>query len=81
MDLAELKRELPHLTLWGNIDCGEILVNGLKEKIFKETEDCMEKGRPGGGYIFGSSNAIHYGVPAKNFLYMLEAAKKYGKYE
>ena len=81
MNLAELKRELPHLTLWGNIDCGETLVNGSKEKIFKETEDCMEKGKPGGGYIFGSSNSIHYGVPAKNFLYMLEAAKKYGKYE
>jgi len=44
-------------------------------------EMTMEKGRPGGGYIFGSSNAIHHGVPAKNFLYMLEAAKKYGKYE
>jgi uroporphyrinogen decarboxylase len=80
MDLAELKKELPHLTLWGNLDCGETLVNGSKERIFRETEDCMEKGRPGGGYIFGSSNAIHYGVPAKNFLYMLEAAKKYGKY-
>jgi len=80
MDLAELKRELPHLTLWGNLDCGETLVNGSKEKIFRETEDCMEKGKPGGGYIFGSSNAIHYGVPARNFLYMLEAAKKYGKY-
>lgn len=80
MDLAELKHELPHLTLWGNLDCGDTLVNGSQQRIFRETRECMEKGKPGGGYIFGSSNAIHENVPTRNLLYMLEAARKFGKY-
>ncbi|MBI3991451.1 MAG: hypothetical protein HY350_04795 [Candidatus Omnitrophica bacterium] len=80
MDLAKLKERFTRLILWGNLDCGDTLVNGPKERIEKEVNECFEKGKPGGNYIFGSSNAIHWGVPAENFLFMRDAAEKYRNY-
>ena len=80
MDLGELKTKLPHLTLWGNVDCGETLINGTKQEIIAETIDCLRKGAPGGGYILGSSNSIQAGVSAESFLLMLDTVKKYGRY-
>jgi len=45
------------------------------------SKKAIEEGAPGGGFIFGSSNAIQSSVPPENFLIMLETAKKYGKYK
>ena len=80
MDLARLKKEFPNLILWGNLDCGDTLINGSKEEIEKEVKECFEKGKPNGNYIFGSSNSIHWGVPAENFLFMRKMAEKYREY-
>ncbi len=80
MDLSRLKKEFPNLVLWGNLDCGDTLVNGTKERIELEVKECFEKGKPGGNYIFGSSNSIHWGVPADNFLFMREVAEKHARY-
>lgn len=80
MDLAGLKKEFPNLILWGNVDCGETLVHGTKKEIEKEVKECFQKGKPGGNYIFGSSNSIHWGVPAEKFLFMRETAEKCRKY-
>jgi len=55
-------------------------VYGTKEQIFAEVKACVEKAGPGGGLILSSSNCIHWNVPAQNYLYMIEAAKQYGKY-
>ncbi|MCM8820888.1 MAG: uroporphyrinogen decarboxylase family protein, partial [Candidatus Omnitrophica bacterium] len=64
----------------GNVDCAKTLVSGTKEDIEKEVIECIRDAGKGGGLILTSSNSIHYNVPARNFLYMLEAARKYGKY-
>lgn len=80
MDLGEVKKRFPHLVLWGNVDCAKTLTFGPEEKVIAKTKECIEKAAPGGGYILGSSNTIHPNVPAKNFIAMLEAAKKYGSY-
>ena len=78
MDLTRLKEKFPNLILWGNLDCGDTLINGSKERIGKEVKECFNKGKPGGNYIFGSSNSIHWGVPAENFLLMREVAIETG---
>ncbi|HCG77461.1 MAG: hypothetical protein COZ37_03190 [bacterium (Candidatus Ratteibacteria) CG_4_10_14_3_um_filter_41_18] len=80
MDLASLKEKFPNLILWGNLDCGDTLINGSEERIEKEVKECFNKGKPGGNYIFGSSNSIHWGVPAENFLLMRKAAERYRNY-
>jgi len=80
MDLGDVREKFPHLVLWGNVDCGHTLTSGTVEDVIAETKDCIDKAAPGGGYILGSSNVIHSGVPTKNFLAMIETCKSYGRY-
>ncbi len=78
MDLGKLKQELPELMLWGNLDCGNLLCLGSRAEVIAETLVCIRKAAPGGGYILGSSNTIHAGVPPENFLAMIETVKEFG---
>jgi uroporphyrinogen decarboxylase len=80
MDLAEVKCQFPHLTLWGGMSCGRALVFDTPAKIRDKTRQVMEACRPGGGFIFGSSNSVHTGIPTSSFLAMLEAARESGRY-
>jgi len=78
MDVAELKRRFPHLTLWGGMSCGRALTFGTPGMIREEVKRVMAACRPGGGFIFGSSNSIHDGIPTGSFVAMLEAAREFG---
>lgn len=80
MDPAELKRKFPHLTLWGGMSCGSTLVFDTPIEIRERVRHVMETCAPGGGFIFGSSNSIHNGIPTGNFVAMLEAARDFGCY-
>jgi uroporphyrinogen-III decarboxylase len=81
IELKELKEKYGEkITLIGNVDCAKTLVYGSKEDIYKEVEKCINDAKDGGGFILSSSNSIHYNIPAKNFIYMIEAARKFGKY-
>jgi uroporphyrinogen decarboxylase len=80
MDLAEVKRRFPHLTLWGGISCGSTLVSSSPAEIREEVSRVMEACAPGGGFIFGSSNSIHDGIRTENFVAMQEAAREFGMY-
>lgn len=82
IEIKELKEKYgDKITLVGNIDCAKTLVYGTKEDIFKEVEKCIKHASKNGGHILTSSNSIHYNVPSRNFIYMIEAARKYGKYK
>lgn len=79
IDIGELKNLYgDRITLIGNIDCARTLVYGTKQDIENEVKDCIKKAAKGGGFILSSSNSIHYNVPAKNLIYMVEAARKFG---
>jgi uroporphyrinogen decarboxylase len=80
MDPVELKRRFPHLTLWGGISCGSTLVSSSPGKIREEVRRVIDACAPGGGFIFGSSNSIHHGIPTANFTAMQEAAREFGIY-
>lgn len=81
MDLGEMRKYFgKDFILFGNVDCAKTLVFATKDEIFKEVKSCIEKAGPGGGLILSSSNSIHWNVPARNYLYMVEAARLYGKY-
>jgi uroporphyrinogen decarboxylase len=81
MELPELKRAFPGLTLWGGMSCGRALTFDTPEVIREKTRQVMEACKPQGGLIFGSSNAVHDGVPTRNFAAMLEAAQEFGVYD
>jgi len=80
MDLAEIRARFPRLMLWGNVDCAGALVKGTPDDVAAETRACIEKVAATGGYFCGSSNVIHCGVPADNFLAIGRTCRECGRY-
>jgi len=63
----------------GGIDTQEILPFGTKESIEKIVKDTIEIMNRDGGYIFAAAHNIQEDVPPQNLVYMLDAARKFGK--
>mgnify|MGYP000129574869 CR=1 FL=1 len=82
MDIGEVKQYLAgKACILGNIDCRYLLPFGTEEEVEKAVKETIEKAAPGGGYIICSSNSIHPGCKAENYLAMIRAAHKYGVYD
>jgi uroporphyrinogen decarboxylase len=64
----------------GNIDCMETLVSGTTDEVEAEVRQAIATAAPGGGYILASSNTIHPGVQAENYIAMVKAVHKHGRY-
>lgn len=80
MDIAEVKRLYgDRLCLMGNVNCA-MLQDATPEQVREESRRCIEAAKPGGGYIFSSSNVIFKGMPLDNYWAMLDALKSYGRY-
>lgn len=74
MEMEKLKpRCRGRITLYGNLDCGNILSFGSPEDVRKHTISCLEAGMGDGGHILCASNAITAGVPLENYLEVLNA--------
>ncbi len=81
MDIGEAKAKYgDRICLMGNVDCGAILSWGTEEEVVREVKKCIKKSGMGGGLICSSSNSIHSGVKPENYVAMVEAIRKYGKY-
>lgn len=82
MDLMKVKEKYKgKLCCIGNVDNKTTLVKGSVEEVIEETKECMEIGKPGGGYIISSDHSFHDGIPVENLLVMIETAHKYGEYK
>jgi uroporphyrinogen decarboxylase len=82
MDLAAIKKQYgKEICLMGNIDCIETLVKKDLPAVEEEVKRAIEIAAPGGGYILASSNTIHPGVKAENYIGMVKAAHRYGQYD
>jgi len=69
MDLGKLKEICRgRITLYGNLDCGNILSFGSQEDVRRHTRACLESGLGDGGHILCASNAITASVPLGNYL-------------
>jgi uroporphyrinogen decarboxylase len=81
MDIGEVKRQYgDRVCVLGNIDCSYLLSEGTTEEVEAAVKECIRKASYGGGHIIGSSNSIHSSVKPENYLAMIQAVKKYGKY-
>ncbi len=81
LDIRQVKSEIGQgICLMGNIDCMETLVSKSISEVEEEVKQTIEIAAPGGGYILSSSNTIHPGVKAENYIAMVKAAQKYGIY-
>lgn len=81
MDIEQMKAQYGHhLTLLGNIDCGQIMTFGTESDIVEEVKHILQVAAPGGGYVFASSNSYHGHVPLENIMTVVNAVKTFGSY-
>lgn len=81
MSIAEVKAHAgDQICLIGNIDCRQLLCKGTETEVEAVVKETIDIAAPGGGYLLMSSNSIHPGVNADNYLAMVKAGHKYGTY-
>jgi len=81
MDIVKLKQQYgERISLWGNIDCGEVLVNGTPDQIRENVKEIISAVAPGGGFVLASSGAITDAIPMEYLQAMFTAARDYGTY-
>jgi len=81
MNIGEVKKIYgDKICLVGNIECSNLLTFGDPAQVTRAVKECISQASPGGGHILSSSNCIHKSVKPENFLAMIQATKKYGKY-
>jgi uroporphyrinogen-III decarboxylase len=68
------------LTLSGNLDQVDFLKRASLEEIDQEVTKLMQTGKPGGRYIFATSDYLEKNTPLENVKKVIEVAKREGKY-
>lgn len=81
IDYRQYKKKYgKRVALSGNIDIEFPLSKGTTEDVEKDVRLHMEVLKPGYGYVAGSSHSIVNYIPYENFVTMINAIHKYGKY-
>ncbi|MCS7224860.1 MAG: hypothetical protein NZ959_09940 [Armatimonadetes bacterium] len=80
MDIATIKNRVGHqVCLLGGVQCS-LLQTGTEEEIIAHCRYVLEKGMPGGGFIYGTTNVAFRGLPLERYLLMLWARDQWGYY-
>jgi uroporphyrinogen decarboxylase len=80
MDIARVKREYgDRLILMGNVQAS-LLQEVDEGRIRDSVRYCMTHGKPGGRYIFSTSNCIFKGMPLESYHIMLDEYEKTAAY-
>jgi len=67
MDIAEVKRLYGRrVALCGNVHCG-MIQTGTEQEVLASCDYAMRHGKPGGGYIFCTSNCAFKGMPLDRY--------------
>jgi len=65
--------------LCGNVNCA-LMQTGTDEEVIQSAEYAIRYGKPGGGYIFCTSNVPFRGLPLARYLLILDIWKKHRDY-
>ncbi|MCL2775690.1 MAG: uroporphyrinogen decarboxylase family protein, partial [Oscillospiraceae bacterium] len=79
MDIAEVKKSYPDLILMGNVQTS-LLQDTDDALIRKSVRYAIESAKPGGRYIFSTSNCIFKGMPLESYHIMLDEYEKLAWY-
>jgi uroporphyrinogen decarboxylase len=79
MDIAEVRKRYPHLILMGNVQCS-LLQDTDEEKIRRSVQYAIESAKPGGRFIFSTSNTVFSGMPLRSYEVMLDEYEKLAYY-
>ncbi|MBM3493394.1 MAG: hypothetical protein FJX72_03580 [Armatimonadetes bacterium] len=78
VDIAEVKRLVgDRVCLIGNVNCG-LLDSGTDEEVVENVRYCLRHGKPGGGYIFSTSNCVYTGMRLSRYELMLDVWRQDG---
>ncbi|MCD6384681.1 hypothetical protein J7M23_02785 [Candidatus Sumerlaeota bacterium] len=67
VDIKEVKQRYgKKVALCGNVHCA-YMHTGTPEQIRESAEYCLKWGKPGGGYVFCTSNCIFRGMPLESY--------------
>lgn len=81
MDLENVKKLYgDKITLFGNVDCGNLLSFGTTEDVRQAVRNCIKVAGKGGGYIMASSNTIPASAKPENLQMMIDATREFGTY-
>lgn len=80
VDIAEVKRLVgDQVALCGNVNCA-LMQTGTREEIIASARYCLTHAKPGGGYIFCTSNVPFKGLPLETYLLVLDVWKEMRAY-
>lgn len=79
MDIAEVKRKYPGHVLMGNVQ-SSLLQKSDDSLIRESVRYAINSAKPGGRYIFSTSNCIFEGMPLKSYEIMLDEYEKLAWY-
>ena len=82
VDIAEVKRQTyPRgIAICGNVNCA-LMQTGTDDEVRQSALYAIRSGKPGGGYIFSTSNVPFRGLPLERYTMILniwKALRKYG---
>ncbi len=81
VDICEVKRRYgDRVCLIGNVNCG-LLQTGSDEEVVESAGHALACGKPGGGYIFSTSNCVYTGMLPERYELMMsvwESERFYG---
>ena len=80
VDIREVKRLVgDKVCLIGNVHCAAIQT-GTEEEVAASAEYCLTHAKPGGGYIFSTSNCPFKGMPPERYRLVLDVWKRMREY-
>jgi len=80
VDIKEVKARVGHkVALCGNVHCAA-LQSGTDEEVTASAEYCLTHAKPGGGYIFCTSNLPFRGIPPHRYQMILDVWKRMRDY-
>jgi hypothetical protein len=79
--LADAKAALgDRICLLGNLDQVDFLKTATPDEVDRKTREIMQIGKPGGRFIFSTSDYLEKTTPRENVVAMIEAAREAGRY-
>lgn len=80
VDIAEVKRLYGDaVALCGNVHCAA-MQTGTVEEVIASAEYCLTHAKPGGGYVYCTSNIPFKGLPLERYLLVLDVWKRMRDY-
>ena len=80
VDIAEVKRLAgDKVALCGNVNCA-LMQTGTDQQVHDSAMYCLTHGKPGGGYIYCTSNVPFRGLPVERYRMVLDIWKQHRDY-